>query len=163
MTWDIDWSPRVKSTNKYERRKDKVPAPSFHAPTPAHPMKASPVSVQQFDDEVEALDRACRGQASLTSEEERIDEFDRFYDTVVEVLRNHGTFSDGGLEPADFSSSRYVDLSPVLVVVNDVPVSEPLLAALASELRNLPRLHGVVFDGVEQIAVFSDGRVLVAK
>lgn len=133
------------------------------AATPGLTMKVSQTSIQNLDDEVTALQKAYDRQASLTSKEQRIDEFDRFYDVVVKVLRNHGTFSDGGLEHADFSSSRYVDLSPVLVVVNDVPISEPLIAALASELRALQGVHGVVFDGVEQVAIFSDGRVSVAK
>jgi hypothetical protein len=108
------------------------------------------------------LQKAYNEQAKHIPEEDRIGEFDHFYDHVVGVLKRFGTFSDGGLEQADFSSSRYVDLSPVIVVVNHIAVSEELLAALMTELKKLPGVHGVAFDGAECVAVLSDGRVFTS-
>ena len=125
-------------------------------------MKRLKVSSRELEEAVEAQQSAYDEETKPLSNEERIVKFDHFYDAVVEVLKKHGSFSDGGLEKADFSSSRYVDPSSVICIVSKNTISEELLGALASELKKLPGVHGVIFDGGEPTAVFSDGRVLVA-
>ncbi len=89
------------------------------------------------------------------------DEFDAFYDLVVAYLKTQGSFSDGGLEEADFSSSRWVDPRSILTVVADVPVTLVLAEGLVGELKKLHESHAVVFDGGLSVScVTSDGRFL---
>lgn len=88
-------------------------------------------------------------------------EFDALYDVVVAYLKTQGSFSDGGLEEADFSSSRWVDPSSTLTVVANVGVTPQLAEGLVQAMAGLKGHHAVVFDGgVENCCVTSEGRFL---
>lgn len=128
------------------------------AQTPS--LKVSRVSSTEFDKVIESVHKDYLRGSTSVPEEDQIEEFDLLYDDVVSVLRQHGSFSDGGLEEADFASSRYVDPGPILVIVNSMPVSQSLMEDLVPVLAKLRGDHAVVFDGVEMVAVFSDGRIL---
>ena len=92
------------------------------------------------------------------------DEFDAFYDVVRAYLKKQGSFSDGGLEEADFSSSRWVDPMSTLTVVSNVPVTQVMAESLILELEKLKKPQVVVFDGgIETCCVTSDGRFLKSK
>ncbi|WP_395741468.1 hypothetical protein [Prosthecobacter sp.] len=107
------------------------------------------------EDEIEALS----GKPRMISEAE----FDALYDVVVAYLKTQGSFSDGGLEEADFSSSRWGEPGSTMTVVANVPVTQTLAEGLWRELSKLTHPYVVVFDGgVETCCVTSDGRFLRA-
>jgi|GEM_PF-4280337 len=92
------------------------------------------------------------------------DEFDAFYNVVRAYLKTHGSFSDGGLEEADFSSSRWVSPMSTLTVVSNVPVTQMMAEGLIFELEKLKQPHVVVFHGgIESCCVTSEGRFLKAR
>lgn len=88
-------------------------------------------------------------------------EFDALYDLVIAYLKTQGSFSGGGLEEADFSSSRWVDPRSTLIVVANVAVTPTLAEGLWRELSALNQSYAVVFDGIDGVScVTSDGRFL---
>lgn len=71
--------------------------------------------------------KTCEGLDSALNTEQRVENFDRFYDLVKASLSLVGSFSEGGIDnDADFSSSRYVDPQRVLTIGSSVPVTEEL-------------------------------------
>ena len=91
------------------------------------------------------------------------DEFDVFYNVVRDYLKTQGSFSEGGLEEANFSSSRWVDPISTLTVVSNVTVTQSMAEGLLRELMQLKKPYVVVFDGgIETSCVTSDGRFLKA-
>lgn len=103
---------------------------------------------------------------SLFLKSERIpeEEFDELYDIVIAYLKTKGSFSDSGLEDADFSGSRWIDPMSTLTLVSNVPITLPLAEGLRDELQKLPRPHAVVFDGIDGTScVTSDGRFIREK
>lgn len=92
------------------------------------------------------------------------DEFDVFYNAVRSYLKTQGSFSEGVLDEADFSSSRWVDPASTLTVVSNVAVTQSMAEGLLQELKKLGKIHAVVFDGgIETSCVTSDGRFLKAQ
>lgn len=92
------------------------------------------------------------------------DEFDVFYNAVRDYLETQGSFCEGGLEEADFSSSRWVDPVSTLTVVSSVTVTQSMAEGLLRELMKLKKPHVVVFDGgIETSCVTSDGRFLKSQ
>lgn len=89
------------------------------------------------------------------------DEFDVFYNEVRDYLKTQGRFSEGGIEEADFSSSRWVDPISRLTVVSNVSVTQSMAEGLLRVLMQLKEPRIVVFDGgIEKSCVTSDGRFL---
>jgi len=69
-------------------------------------------------------------------------EFDVVYDQLVAVLRKIGSYSDGATEPADFSSSRWVDPANQILVEVDpssVHLVAEAVAAVEQELATSRR------------------------
>ena len=88
------------------------------------------------------------------------DEFDEIYDQLVAIIETVGTYSDGGTEAADFSSSRWVDpANQILVEVDDD--SDHLIPAVVDAVeRDLKpkRRFSIGFMGHHQYGcVIKDG------
>ncbi|MES2569099.1 MAG: hypothetical protein V4710_03475 [Verrucomicrobiota bacterium] len=61
-------------------------------------------------------------------------EYDRLFDHLAAVLRDHGTFVEGSGD-ADFSGYRYVDQIPwITIVAGNIPPAIALRAALEATL-----------------------------
>lgn len=105
---------------------------------------------------------SCEKLDAPLSAEQKVENFDRFYDLVKAVLARVGSFSEGGLDKdADFSSSRYVDPGHVVTVVSSVPVSEAVLKKLLAECAVVGANYAIQFDGVGGISVlFMSGEFL---
>lgn len=87
------------------------------------------------------------------------EEFDALYDVVASFLRTQGSFSESGLEEADFSGNRWIDPKATLSLVSNIPISQSLAEGLRDVLQKLPRPHAVAFDGIDGTScVTSDGR-----
>lgn len=104
----------------------------------------------------------CEKLDAPLSAEQKVENFDRFYDLVKAVLSHAGSFSEGGLDKdADFSSSRYVDPGHVVTVVSSVPVSEVVLKKLLTECAVMGPDYAVQFEGIEGATVlFMDGELV---
>jgi hypothetical protein len=122
------------------------------------------VSTTSFESSVKAIvDEGLEKDRHLTLDE-RAAKFDIFYDSLIDALKPLGTFSEGGFEDADFSSSRYVDPSRIAVISNSVPITTDAIKDIIVRLKQLQGAHVVVFDGIGgQTAIFSDGRVLRSR
>lgn len=94
---------------------------------------------------------------------EQIERFDWLYDQVVKIASKYGSFSDGGLEPSDFASSRYVDPVLVPLFTSSIQVPEPMWEELFQVLQNSGHPCAVVFDGPGGLqAITSTGRFIRA-
>lgn len=103
---------------------------------------------------MKAFAKTSEGLDASLNPEQRIENFDRFYDLVKAALSGVGSFSEGGLDmDADFSSSRYVDPGHVVTVVSSVPVNEVVLKKLLTECAVVGPDYAVQFDGIEGGAV----------
>lgn len=92
------------------------------------------------------------------------DDFDAFYDSVVKVVTKHGSFSDGGLDPADFSSSRYVDPCTCVIIASEKVMEEALAHDMSQALKHPERIRNVIFDSTRgQYGITSDGRFLRSR
>jgi hypothetical protein len=120
------------------------------------------LSEEAIEARMKAFGKACEGLDASLNPEQRIENFDRFYDLVKATLLEVGSFSEGGLDgDADFSSSRYVDPGHVVTVVSSVPVTEVVLKKLLTECAAVGPDYAIQFDGIEGGAVlFTSGEFL---
>lgn len=108
------------------------------------------LSEEAAEARMRAFGKACEGLDASLSPEQRIENFDRFYDLVKAALLKVGSFSEDGLDmDADFSSSRYVDPGRVVTVVSSVPLTEMVLKKLLTECAVMGPDYAVQFDGIE--------------
>ena len=114
------------------------------------------LSEEAIEARMKAFGKACEGLDASLNPEQRIKNFDRFYDLLKAALSHVGSFSEGGLDKdADFSSSRYVDPGHVVTVVSSVPVTEVVLKKLLTECAAVGPDYAIQFDGIEGISVLS--------
>lgn len=135
-------------------------SPRKQAATESQQMKVELLKRKAFDSVLANISPAAQppGEQATPAEIER---FDMLYDRVVQIASKYGSFSDGGLEPSDFSSSRYVDPVLVLTFSSNIQVPEPMWKEVLKVLQNFRHPSAVIFDGPGGLqAVTSTGRFL---
>lgn len=112
------------------------------------------LSEEAFEARMKVFGKACEGLEASLNPEQRIENFDRFYELVKASLSHVGSFIEGGLDKdADFSASRYVAPGHVVTVVSSVPVTEELLQKLLAECAVIGPDYAIQFDGIEGMSV----------
>lgn len=115
------------------------------------------ISRADLDRRIREFEKSAYPQEAVASEKV-IADFDRFYDLVKQALESTWTFSDGGLDDADFSSSRYVAPGKIVTVVANRPVTEDVARRLLLACETMGEDYAVLFDGLEgESIVFGNG------
>jgi len=113
---------------------------------------------EAFEARMREFTKVCDKLDAHLKAEKKIDNFDQFYDLAKNALSAAGSFSEGGLDDADFSSSRYVDPGRILTIVSSVPITEELLQRLLSVCAIMGPDYAIMFDGIEgQSVLFTSG------
>ncbi len=109
---------------------------------------------EAYESRMKEFAGTCARLDAALNDEQRIEEFDRFYDLVKAALLESGSFSEGGLDlEADFLSSRWVDPQRVVTVVSSVPVTEELLRKLLTGCAVMGPDYAIQFDGIDGTSV----------
>ncbi|MES2507226.1 MAG: hypothetical protein V4599_11005 [Verrucomicrobiota bacterium] len=125
------------------------------------PLKIEKVSSQRLDSLVEDVVKSGLKQDSQLSDEARVESFDQFYDLTVKAIQPYGSFSDGGLEDADFTSSRYVDPCRKITISTSISIDDKICQSIITQLTILKGERVVVFDGLNgQTAIFASGLIV---
>ena len=109
---------------------------------------------EAYEGRMKEFGESCVRLDAALNDEQRIEEFDRFYDLVKATLLESGSFSEDGIDlDADFLSSRWVDPQRVLTIVSSVPVTEELLRKLLTGCAVMGPDYAIEFDGIDGTSV----------